>query len=282
MLKGLHIVAVRTIHAPFSVTGDFLKMRAAAEDFRSGLLKWRVWMTLAGEEIEEQHRTTLLGPIWMLLNYLAFAGIFITIFERGGDEGYIAHVAVGLVVWMYIMETLSGSVSLFRREESIIKGTRLPLSVHIFRLTTQAAMRATYALAGCIILLTLFGIISTVHLWGFVFMLPVVIFMAPPAVTILAFFGAYLRDVEFLVANLLRLGMFLTPVFWTYAGEGGLRAVLYHYNPFTYLLELVRGPVLTGTVSLPLIAACTVATLVLWLLAFITFSTLRSRLALVL
>ena len=177
---------------------------SALADIRAGLGMWPVWMALAREDIGDQHRRTLLGPLWLLINYLAFAGTFIFVFRRGGGiPNYEAYVAVGLLVWFYMMETLTQSVSLFVREEGFIKGTRLPLSVYVMRLFMQCLLRAGYALAGCLAILFVSGFAVT-WAWGWsVLGLCLILLTAPAAIILLAFLGAYFPDSQFIVSNLM-------------------------------------------------------------------------------
>ena len=50
---------------------------------------------------------------------------------------YPAYVATGLLIWFYMMEVITQSVSLFVREENFIKGTKLPLTVYVMRLACR-------------------------------------------------------------------------------------------------------------------------------------------------
>lgn len=248
----------------------------ALNDFRAGLAMWRVWMALAQEDIGDQHRRTTLGPLWLLINYLSFAGTFIFIFDRGhGVANYPAYVAVGLLVWFYIMETINQAVILFTREESFIKGTTLPLSIYVFRLTAQSIVRAGYALFGCAILLLLSGVsVSAVWGWSGLGIL-IIVLTTPPAIISFAFLGAFFPDSQFIVSNLMRLGMFLTPIFWTHDGAGGARAFLYYWNPFTYFVEIVRQPIVAGTVPWQAFSICLTIGLVLWIIALLLFTRFR-------
>ena len=69
------------------------------------------------------------------------------------------------------------------------------------------------------------------------------------------------------------VGMFITPVFWTDPGDGGLRSALYHWNPFTWFLDLVRVPILSGAVPLQALGFCLLMGLGLWLLAVLLAAT---------
>jgi lipopolysaccharide transport system permease protein len=205
------------------------------------------------------------------------------LFRRGaGVENYSAYVAAGLLVWFYIMETINQSVSLFVREQGFIQGTNLPLSVYVLRLTLQSLIRAGYAAIGCIGFLALSGVeISYTWAWSAVGIL-LVIAATPGAIIVFAFWGAFFPDGQYVVSNVMRIGMFLTPVFWTHGGEGGLRQTLYYWNPFTYFLEIVRDPILYGTVPIEAFLTCTAITVAVSLLAFLLLGRFRKKVVFVL
>lgn len=272
----MHDGPMRTAHQ-----GAF---RRAIRDVEGGFDLWRVAAAFAQEDIGDQHRRTTLGPLWLLFNYLAFAGTFIFVFQRGEADGlnYAAYVAIGLLVWFYIMEVLTQSVTLFLREESFIKGTRLPLTVFVMRLCLQSVIRAAYALAGCAAILLLSGAMpSAMWLWSAMGLL-IVLFATPPSILLFAFLGAYIPDSQFVVANVMRIGMFLTPVFWNYDDAGGIQHIFYYWNPFTYFLEIIRAPIVEGTVPAGAIAFCLTVTFGSWYLAGYVLGRLRDDLVFVL
>jgi lipopolysaccharide transport system permease protein len=255
----------------------------AIDDLHSGLKLHRVWMMLAHEDIGDQHRRTVLGPLWLLINYLAFVGTFFFFFPSASHTvNYPAYIAVGLFVWFYIMETISQSVTLFTREESFIKGTTLPLSVYVFRLTMQSIIRASYALIGCAGVLALSGVeISSTWAWALLG-IGVIIAVTPAAVVICAFLGAYFPDSQYIVSNLMRIGMFLTPVFWIHDGtEGGIRHAFYYWNPFTYFLEIVREPILSNQIPMQAFAMCAAISILVWGLALLLLGLYRKQIVFV-
>jgi lipopolysaccharide transport system permease protein len=255
-------------------------INAAVADIHAAFRRRSVWMALAVEDIGDQHRRTALGPFWLLINYLAFAGTFIFVFQRGdtGAPNYAAYVATGLLIWFFIMETVSQGVMLFVREDGFIKGTTLPLSLYVMRLTAQSVIRTGYALIGCLAILAFSGTaVSLGTLWA-VPSVVVVLLTAPAAIIVFAFLGAYFPDSQFIVTNLMRIGMFLTPVFWTLApGTSGVRAAFYYWNPFTYFLQIVRVPILSGFLPLRSFFLCLAISLTLWLLALVLLGRLRKQ-----
>lgn len=258
-------------------------LSGAIDDLTRGLRLRRVWVALAAEDIGDQHRRTTLGPLWLLINYLAFAGTFIFIFHRGdpGGPSYPIYVATGLLVWFFIMETITTSVTLFVREENFIKGTTLPLTVYVLRAALQAIIRAGYALVGCVLILLLSGAaVTPVWIWSLLGLV-VIMVTTPAAITCFAFLGVFFPDSQFVVSNVMRVGMFVTPVFWADPGVGGLRGAFYHYNPFTWFLEIVRAPIVSGAVPLGPLVQCAAIGLALWIVALLLLGAFRRQVALV-
>lgn len=258
-------------------------LRSAITDIRAGYVLRAVWIALAAEDIGDQHRRTTLGPLWLLVNYLLFAATFIFLFNPNpADLTYPVYVATGLLVWYYLMEALSLAAGLFQREEAFIRGTTLPMSVYIMRTALQCLIRAIYALVGCVIILILAGIPPTLTWFWALPGLALVVLVTPALITVFAFTGAFFPDSNFLVSNFMRVGMFITPVFWSGAGETGLRGALYYFNPFTYFLEIVRHPLVDGTVPFAALGLCAAITVGLWALALFLLGRHRRQIALIL
>lgn len=217
-----------------------------------GALKLRdLWWALALEDIADSHRQTMLGPVWPLLNYLLFVGALILILGDGsGSPNFTAYVATGMLVWLFISETLSKSVTLFVREASFIKGTVLPISVYVMRQTLVASIRSFYALLGSIAILLISGLVVTPALLSLVPAVFVLLLTAPAVAVLLGIAGIFFRDLQFIITNVVRLLMFITPIFWTTSGTGDLRGVLYHWNLLTHYIDIFRRPIIDGVVPL--------------------------------
>lgn len=253
----------------------------ALDDIVGGYEQRRVWIALATEDIFDQHRRTTLGPLWLLVNYFAFAATFIFIFTPAPvDPLHAIYIGVGLLVWFYITDTVTQAVTLFEREEGFIKGTTLPLSVYVMRLTLQNLIRSGYALVGCIVILVLAGVAVTSAWFWSALGIALILFASPAVVAVFAFLGVFFPDSQFIVGNLMRVAMFATPVFWGNAGGDPLRSVLYYWNPFTYFLAIVREPIVDGTAPLNSLGVCLVITLAMWAIALLLLGTFRRQVSL--
>lgn len=253
-------------------------LRGALLDIREGLKRRSMWMALAAEDITDAHRRTLLGPLWLLLNFLLFAGTFVIIFGRGREiDNYSAYVAVGLLVWLFMSDAITQGITLFVREASFIQGTVLPLSVYVLRQSMQAVIRAGYALVGCLVLVIASGVGVSFAWIGSALGMALVIATVPATILVFAVVGVLLPDTQYIMNNVMRLGLFLTPIFWTEQGSSSLRAALYRWNPFTYYLEIVRAPITTGELPLRALMLCAAMSLTLWIVAVLALGKYRKQ-----
>lgn len=257
--------------------------RDATADILEALRLRRIWIALASEDITDRHRRMMLGPLWILLNYFALLAIFIFLFGRGANVVHFpAYAGVGLFVWTFISEILGNSAGLFVREQGLIKGTVMPLSLYVMRATAQSVIRSGYLLVGCLAILIL---TDTPFFWAWGYSLIgmlVVVVAAPAAALVLAFLGAYIPDSQHIIGNAMRIGMFLTPIFWEKGSRGGFREKFYDWNPFTHFLDIVRDPILYGTFPHRAMLICIVLTALAWLVALFVLGRFRRNVVFVL
>jgi len=253
-------------------------IRGGAADMKAALIRRHIWLALAKEDIDDQHRRTLLGPLWLLVNYLAYVAVFTFIVRPdSGISGYAIYVALGLMIWLYFMELISQSVNLFVKEEGFIKGTPLPLSIYALRLTAQCILRASYSAIGCLAILFVTGLSPSLGWCWALVGVATIIASSPPIVILFAFLGAAFPDSRYIVANGMRIGMFLTPVFWVPRPDHSLRDIFYWYNPFTYYLEVARRPIVGDPSEFLFLGVCLTFAVLLWIVALAVLGKFRRQ-----
>ena len=247
-------------------------------EVQEGFRRFPVWWALAQEATLDQHRQTTLGPLWLVLNYLLYVGTFVVVFaDRSGIDYFGQYAATGMFVWLLLAEAMRAGVTLFNTERSYIQGTTLPLFVYVMRLSTQLVIRTAYSAIGWLGILIATGFPS---LWGFALALiglVVVALLLPAGIVLMAFLGVFFPDMKFIVQNLVRVGIFLTPVFWVASEAHGLRKLLYMYDPFTYVLAVVREPILYGSLSYTTVWVCATLLIATWVAAILVLGFFRKR-----
>jgi len=255
------------------------KYRLAIIDIRLGLEAYSTWLSMAWEEIKQRYRRSLLGPIWITVSMGVLLAAMGPLYSRllGVEIGpYMRSLAIGIVLWSYISGSINESCTAFTGAEGFIKQINLPLSLYLFK-----TLARNLIIFGHNIVIVLF-----------------VLAMFPPDdtnVVILALLGLFLvsinlfwigciaavictrfRDVAQLIANIIQLLFFLTPVLWT-ADLLKDRRYIAEWNLFFHFIESVRAP-LTGTFPSNITLSVLFFTAITGsFLAFFIFAKYRSR-----
>jgi len=251
-------------------------LRDIGDAFRARTL----WLTLAQWDIRRMYRRSVLGPLWHTISAAVLvAGIG---FLYGGllDQPldvYLPHVAIGFVIWQFIAGTLTAGTGALIHEGAILKQVAVgPLVVILrvwWRYIVIAAYQSIVPLAVLLIYPRLPGIPALWALPGLALLLVNVAWMAAA----LAILSARFRDVPPIVASVLQIAFFLTPVIWL---KSKLPAHLWvlELNPFTHLIEIVRAPLEGAPVPAVSLLACSLLAVLGLLATFVLIAQTRRRL----
>lgn len=249
----------------------------AVADILAGWRNRAVALAFAAEDVADIYRRTFLGPTWSVLSFLLFVGsIVLIVGHSSGIPHYMAFVSSGLIVYLTMTEVLAESSNLFQREAMFIKGTTLPISIYIMRLTSKTVIRSIYPLLAALSLVLIDGVMPS-FAWLYAALgILLIILTIPAAATAISILGVIIPDMHFIIQNILRLAFFLTPVFWDHAGDP-IRLFFFFWNPFTHFITIVRSPMLTGEPALHSWAIAIVISIALWILAFVLLGKFRDR-----
>ncbi len=220
-------------------------------DFDATLRQWRLWLKLAWRDIRGRYRRTVLGPLWTVLgNALMIVGMGIVYGTLWGVDiaAYLPYFCGGFLAWTLVATTVTESCQAFIVNSELIKSTRLPYSAHIARILLRNGIvflhniplhlgvclycGAQITLTGVLLLPVGLGLVMLNLAWiGLV----------------LAIVCARYRDVAPLIAILLQLMFFVTPVIWSadrLQGSRFMSALLVEANPLHNMIDAVRAPLL--------------------------------------
>ena len=261
--------------------GDPQHLQRAMQDISGGFARWRLAMALARLDIRNRYRGSVLGPFWMTASTAVMvAGIgllYATLFRMSLAE-YLPWIAVSLVVWTMISQTVSDACHSFVAAEGVIRQLPLPYTVHVLRFVIRNAIIAAHSLPLIAVVLLAFGAIPGPEA---LLAIPGLVLIAVNACAAGLFLGmicARFRDIPQIVANMMQLFFFLSPVLWKphLLGEA---AVWLPLNPFYVLMETVRGPLVEGGAAPVIWLAALGYTALVCLAAFAFFVRFRARIA---
>ena len=222
----------------------------AIADLRDGLVQWPLWFTIAWMDVRQRYRRSVIGPFWITLS----VGIFVTglgvvygALFRQDLKTYLPYLAVGVVVWSLVSSLITEGCNTFISAEGAIKQLPVPISVHVFRMVWRNMIVFAHNVMIVIVLVLLFNIpVGAATLMA----VPGLILIMLSGVgfgLILGVLSARFRDIPLIISNFVQLIFFTTPILWRADTLPPNRDWIARFNPFHYLIEVVRQPLLGQT-----------------------------------
>ncbi len=231
-------------------------LRVALEIFRfRGLLA-----TLTARELKARYRGSLLGFLWSLVNPLLLLAVYTFVFNvvfqprASGADPYSLFVVSGLFPWIWVSTSiLEGSMSLVANSGLIRKAVfpaELLPAVTVFANLFHLIFALPIILGALAV-----GRSSGYAVGGWsALLLPVIVLLHIPMVAGIALGASALtvhfKDVRDLLANVMTLMFFLTPVLYPIASIGHIPAIWWavRLNPFTPFTLAYQNVLFHGTV----------------------------------
>lgn len=219
------------------------------QDVRSGLAARHVWLMLATNDISRRYRRSRIGQLWLTISMgamiVGMGYVFAAIFKTE-TATYMPFLAVSLVAWSFISQSLNESCTAFMDNEGFIKQLPFARFTYVMRtILRNLIVMAHNALIIPLVMLFYGTPLNLTALLSF-FGLALVILNLGWIGYVLAIISARFRDVPQIVASVTQVMLFLTPVMYKPRMLPDDHFVIL-YNPASYLLAVVRDPIL-GTV----------------------------------
>jgi lipopolysaccharide transport system permease protein len=161
-------------------------------------------------------------------------------------KDFLPFLTIGLILWTLITTALNEGCTGFTAAEGMIKQISLPLFTHILRvLWRNLIIFAHNLIIFPLVLLVFWAPLPATALLAIVGLVLLMLNLSWMALLLGVFCTRY-RDVPQIIANLLQVFFYLTPIIWI-PGQIPKRAstlLLLNANPFFHLMEIVRAPLL--------------------------------------
>ncbi len=260
---------------------DPRSLQLAIKDIKDGLLNVHMWTLLGWQDIKQRYRRSVLGPFWLTISTGALIGGMGPLYGRLLNQpigDYFAYLAIGFVVWILISNLITESCLVFISAEGFIKQIRLPYTLYIARLVWKNLIIFAHNLV--IVTLVLIFYQPTWN-WHVIFMPVGVLVIALNGIwfgLLVGLLCARFRDIPQIVASLVQVAFFLTPVMWK-SNMLGRHEWAATFNPLFHFLEIVRAPLLGSAIPTSTYVAVLAMTIVGYLVTLRVFARYRSRIA---
>jgi lipopolysaccharide transport system permease protein len=239
------------------------------KDFAESILSWRLWTLLGWLEVRQRYSRSSLGPFWLTISMavmIASVGlVYGALFHMNLSE-YLPFLSAGIIMWSLFSTITSDGSMAYINSATFIRQAATPKLLFILQVVWRNSVIFAHNIIIVVVLLAIFGVKSWIALLYFLPALLIYLINAAWVATLVSLVSARFRDLPQVIAALLQVAFYVTPIMYRPTALKQY-AWIVKWNPLSYLLDLVRGP-LTGEIPAPMtwIVSCALA-LVGWPIA---------------
>ncbi len=251
----------------------------ALNDFKKAFRQYPVWLHLGLVEVKQRYRRSVLGPWWISLSMLIFIVmmglVFSRLFHQQLDQ-YVPFFTAGFLFWTFISTSILEGTEIFRSNSGYIKQINLPFSLYVFKHLVRQTIFLMHNFVVYLLVCAYFQFNpGWTALWGipgFVLLSVNVYWIS----FILAIVCTRFRDMAPLINSCVQIAFFITPISWMPKLLENNPYIL-KLNPFVYLLDIVRSPLLGQMPSLSSWIVCGIMGFLGCALSSLAFARVRAR-----
>jgi lipopolysaccharide transport system permease protein len=220
-------------------------------------------------ELAVRFRGSILGWLWAIFGPLVMLAAYTVIFSSAvgvppsarnlGPGGYPLSIFLGLIVFNLFSELAYRAPMMLHEQAGVIKKSIFPSETLAWTATIRASVYALISLAVWFV----FKLVATFSLPLAALVLPFVVipfFLALlGACWFLMALGSFTRDVTHLMASILPVFMFATPIFYSIDDVPPHLRLYVHLNPIGNYVEMMRDLLLFNRLPGPLLYLGTAA-----------------------
>jgi lipopolysaccharide transport system permease protein len=225
---------------------------------------------LVGRDMKLRYKRSVLGILWSLLNPLAQLLVLSFVFQRVAPLNiphYPLFAFTGVLAWTWFTASITAATVSIVGNRELIRHPGFPVAI----LPAVPVLSNLIHFAIAMALLVLVLVIDGGWLTAAFLALPLVAALQFVVTLGLGYCTAALqvrfRDTSHILAVMLLLGFFITPVFYRPGSAPDAYRALYLFNPMAILIDAYRAVLVEGRLpdAMPLLALGAVATILLWL-----------------
>lgn len=218
------------------------------------------WKSLVINDLRIRYRRSVLGIGWSLLNPIVTTIVFCLVFSKlNGMTDWrrsAPYFLSGLCIWDFIKQCATQGCQTFYRNEPYIRQCPLPLMIYTLRTVLGVAIHSLIALAVVLAAVLLYAehpAKQIAVLWAVLLGTFMMLIFGWALSVVTSFLNVYFHDTNQLLEVVFHIFFFLTPIIYPVSHlEQKNLTWLMDINPAAYFLQLIRTPLLDGT--LPAIA----------------------------
>ncbi|MCS7279963.1 MAG: ABC transporter permease [Thermodesulfobacteriaceae bacterium] len=240
-------------------------------------------IVLTHKEMKIRYKSSFLGYIWSVAHPLAFALVFYIAFKvimRINMEDYTLFLIAGLFPWQWFSNSVNTSAGIFLANASIIKKLNFPRNIVPLAMVLQDMIHFVFTIPVIIIFLFVYNKTPSLSwLYGIPILLSIQLLIVYGTSLMVSSLNLFFRDLERLVAILVTLLFYFTPIIYSETMIPEKFRYLIYLNPVAPLIISWRSVFLSGTLNLFFLIISTLYALSVFFLGYGIYKKLSWRFA---
>ena len=256
-----------------------LYMRSALLDLQQGIARRELWIYLGWRDVKRHYNRSVLGPFWLTLSMGVMVlglGLLYSQIMKVDVAVYLPKLAIGLIVWGLISGVITGACQIFSAAGGSLRQIKMPLSIHVYQFIWSQLLTFAHNFIIYFVIIIIFGINPG---WNAFLFIPAIFLVILNGIFVSLLIGplcARFRDIPMIIASVMQLAFFMTPIIWS-ADTLADRAIVLNANPFFHFIEIVRDPLLGNPGTITNWIVCVAMTIGLGTIGVAFFARYRAR-----
>jgi lipopolysaccharide transport system permease protein len=195
------------------------------------------------KDIRGKYKASFLGVLWSFVNPLLQVLVYAIVFPyimRVQTPNYLVFLICGIIPWTWFSTAVSSGAGVFVYNSNIIKKVYFPREILPISIVTSGLINF---LISCVIIL-MFVLFGGLGLSWHLIYLPLIALVqyifTLAIVFIVSALNVYVRDVEYIVAFILNMAFYATPVLYTTEAFSGWITWIFKLNPMSHVINAYR------------------------------------------
>lgn len=222
--------------------------RLALNDIITGFFyKAPLWFHIGITDTRRRYQRTVIGPFWTTLSlglFIGCMGLLLSTAWQTQAKDFLPYFCSGYICWMVIQSTLSEGCTTFTAPGTYVKQIALPYTTYACLLIWRNVIVLLHHLVILVLVLFYAGIHLNLNFLYFIPGLMIVFLTCVWVATLLGMACARFRDVQQVVASVLQLAMFITPIMWKPEQLGSRGILAADLNPLYHFISIIRLPLI--------------------------------------
>ena len=249
-------------------------------DFKEGISLYRIWNRWAWLETISSYRRSKLGSFWLTIN------LFVMVFGMGGVfsilwnvpiKEYLPYVAISILLWSIISTMINEGCTIFMSVSGQILNRNNPLSLYVFKFIWKQVINTLHIIIVPFCVFLVFGKSFNGYIFISLFGFFIIYIAGFFAAILLGMFSLRYRDAPMIVANIMQICFFLTPIFWDASQLTGRKTIIADLNIFYHFLEVARAPFFGNPATFTNYAVCFTTIFILFNMTLIVWRLHRNK-----